>query len=188
MTRKILLFIPLLFASLLTSCTRDQTQVQVVHTPLLTFTLNGTATWTAGNYSFAPVYQVVVYPQDTLLRPQVYNRYSLQATGKDEVGDIYQILITFDAADKNQLIGTYATQYNALGGLAQVQLFNLTNASALEAFSLCSGNLANAVFQVKNQSVTENLITGTFQLSLCNTRDTTTRVSITNGIFENVTY
>src|ERR1035438_2678885 len=138
MIRKLFLLVQLFIGPVLTSCTRDQTQVQIVHIPLLTFNLNGTSLWTANTYSFAPVYQVVGYPQDTLLRPQIYNRYSMQGTGKDDAGKIYQIIVTFDAADKNQLIGTYGTRYNAQMGLSQVQLFNLTNTNALEAFSLCA--------------------------------------------------
>ena len=188
MMRRLIIPGLIFFGSMFTGCTKDQTTVQVVHPQLLTFNINGTSVWTAATYSFAPAYQVVVYPADTLLPAQLYNRYTMQATGKDELGDSYQLNVTFDAAGTNQLIGTYSPLYTAQTGLAQVQLFNLTNSNDLVAYNLVTDSSANNFFQVRNQSQPQKLITGAFQMTLRNIRDTTLKINITNGIFNNIKY
>lgn len=169
-------------------CTKDETVVQVIHTPLFTCNLNGTSVFVANNYSFSPVYKVVAYPQDTTLPAQVYNRFTMQAIGSDDSGNNYQLIITFDAADKNQLIGSYSPFYSKQMGLSQVQLYNLTNSNNPIAYSLCQDSLAKDVFQIRNQSQSQNLITGAFHMTICNSRDTTVKISISNGIFNNIKY
>src|ERR1017187_1930461 len=144
--RKLFIFCPLFFGLLFFSCTRDETTVQIIHNPLMTFSLNGTSIWKADTYSFAPVSQVVVYPKDTLLAGQLYYRFTMQGTGKDNVGNSYQLIITFDATDVNQLIGSYSPFYTSQMGLSQVQLFNLTHSNNLSAYNLCQDSLASAVF------------------------------------------
>lgn len=180
--------LPLLFLFLfLSGCSDEQTSVQIIRTPSLTFNLNGSS-WKADNYSFAPISKVVVYPQDTTLPGQLYNRFSLQATGRDSAGNTYQLFITFDAIDVNQLSGIYSPFYTPQRGLSQVQLYNLTNSNNLSAYTLCADNLANAVFQIQKQNIDETLITGVFQMTLCNSRDTTEKINITNGIMKDIKY
>ena len=186
--RNLFIFCSLFFGLVFFSCARDQTTVQIIHNPFMTFSLNGTSVWKADTYSFAPISRVVVYPKDTLLAGQLYNRFTIQSTGKDNLGNSYQLIITFDATDVNQLIGSYSPSYTSQMGLSQVQLFNLTNSNNLSAYNLCQDSVASAFFRVQNQSQAESLISGVFHMTLCNTRDTTLRMSITNGIFNNIKY
>jgi len=188
MKKKLLLF-PIFFLFLIFSgCSDEQTTVTIVRTPSLTFNLNGGSLWKADNYSFSPISKVVVYPQDTTLPGQLYNRFSLQATGNDSAGNTYQLFITFDAVDVNQLSGIYSPLYTSQKGLAQVQLYNLTNSNNLSAYTLYAGDLANAVFQIQKQDLDQTLITGVFKMTLSNSRDTTQKVYITNGIMKDITY
>lgn len=187
--KKILQFLPLLsLLIILSGCSDEQTSVQIIRTPSLTFNFNNTSSWKADNYLFSPVSKVVVYPQDTSLPGQLYNRFSLQATGRDSIGNTYQLFISFDAVDVNQLSGVYSPFYTSQRGLAQVQIYNLTNSNNLSAYNLCVVNLANAVFQIQKQNINETLITGTFHMTLCNSRDSSDKINITNGIMKDIKY
>jgi hypothetical protein len=169
-------------------CSHDETTVQILRTPLLTFNFNGSSPWKADNYSFARVSKVVVYPADTSQTGQLFNRYMLQGTGKDSAGNTYQLIITFDNTDANLLTGTYKPHYTNQTGLSQVQLFNLTNSNDLAAYNLCANDTSNAVLQIQKQKADERLITGSFQMMLCNSRDSSKKINITNGIIKDIKY
>ena len=187
MKKRNLLFL-LFIGIIIKSCSNDATTVQIIHTPLFTFNLNGTSPWTASTYSFTSISKVVVYPADTSQPGQLYNRLTLQGSGKDSSGNVYQINISFDAANVNQLVGVYNTLHTAQSGLGDVQLFNLTNSNDLSVYNLCNDNISNAVLQIQKQSQDESLITGSFQMTLCNSRDTTQKLNITNGILKDIKY
>ena len=72
----------LLVSFLFSSCTSDQTTVQIIRSPLLKFDLSPVNSWKADGYSLSQPSQVVEYPQDTSLPAQFYDRYVLTGTGK----------------------------------------------------------------------------------------------------------
>ena len=186
--KKTLLLITNILVIFFLSCSSDETTVQIVRTPLLTFDFNATTAWKADKYSFGPVTQVVVYPSDTAQAGQLFSRFTLQGSGKDASGNTYQLIITFDAADNAQLTGVYSSDYDLQRGLYEVHLYNLTNSNNLSAYSLCQESRANAFLQIQKQNKEERLITGSFQMTLCNSRDTTEKLNITNGILKDIKY
>lgn len=129
-----------------------------------------------------------MYPDDPTLPGQLYNRLTLQASGSDEAGHDLQLIISFDVADATNLVGNYTPAYTPERGLAQAQLFDLTNSSELASYNLCEDNLATASFQVQKQKLDEHLISGIFQMTLCDTRDSTIKINITNGIITDIKY
>ncbi len=179
----------LLFCICLAGCTKDVTTVQVVRNPLIKFEFNGgTDSWQSSTYAFTSISKVVVYPQDTTKPGQLYNRITFQSSGKDNSGNTLQLIVAFDAVDITQLTGVYNSSYTTQRGLAQVQLYNLTDNSNLAAYSLCDQTISNAAFQIEKQKPDEKLITGTFHLTLCDARDSTKKINITNGVFTDLTY
>ena len=185
------IFTPLFSAVIFLSfsgCTTDQTTVQILRTPLLQFDLSQSNAWKADNYSIVNTSKVVVYPQDSALPAQLYDRYTLQGTGNDDSGHTYQLVITFDISDSSQLIGIYKTDYSSQRGLAQVQLFDLTNKSNLSVYNLCADGMENDVLQIQKQKPDEQIITGAFQMTLCNSRDTTQKITIMNGTIKDLKY
>ena len=181
----LLLFLAPLF---LFSCTSDQTTVQIIRTPLLKFDLGPSNSWKADDYSITKTSKVVAYPQDPSLPAQLYDRYNLQGSGKDDSGHTYQLVITFDVGQNAQLVGIYKTAYTADRGLAQVQLFDLTNKNDLGVYNLCSDDLQNDVLQIEKQKPDEQIITGAFQMTVCNSRDTTQKLTIMNGTIKDLKY
>jgi hypothetical protein len=169
-------------------CSPDVTTVQVIRNPLIKFDYNGNDTWQTTQYSFGAVSSVVVYPQDTTQPAQVYNRFTFESLGKDSAGNMLQLIITFDAVNINDLTGIYSSSYTSKRGLAEVQLYNLTDNANLAAYSLCSHTTSNAEFAIDKQKPDEKLITGTFHVTLCDLRDTTKKLSVTNGAFTDITY
>lgn len=186
--KKIFLYLSFFIAIFFVGCSHDETTVQIIRTPIISFNFNGNSSWKADNYSFAAVTKVVVYPQDTTQASQLFNRFTLQGLGRDNTGNNYQLIITFDAVDVNQLVGVYSPLYTPQRGLSQVQLFNLTNSNTLSAYNLCQGNMANNILQIQKQSTDERLITGSFQMTLCNARDSTQKIIITNGLLKDINY
>ncbi len=187
MTKKLLLF-TLIISVYLLGCTPDITTVQVVRNPVIKFDYNSTSSWQYSNYSFSPVSKTVVYPTDTTKPGQLYNRLTLQATGKDNTGKTLQLIITFDAVDVDQLVGLYTTEYTTQRGLAQVQLFNVTDENNLAAYELCADHLDAASLFIQKQKNDERLISGSFQMQLCNQRDSTEHFDISNGVVTDITY
>jgi hypothetical protein len=179
----------LLFCICLAGCTKDVTTVEVVRNPLIKFNIDSAnASWQSSNYTFSSISKVVVYPQDTTKPGQLYNRITFQSSGKDNSGNTLQLIVAFDAVDLTQLSGVYTSSYTTQRGLAQVQLYNLTNSSNLAAYSLCDQSISNAEFQIEKQDPDEQLITGSFHMTLCGARDSTNKINITNGIFTDLTY
>ena len=185
---KIYTIVFFLTSAFLFGCTPDVTTVQVIRHPTITFSYDATSMWQDNSYSFAPVTQTVVYPQDTTRPGQIYHRQTLQAMGKDDKGNSLQLIITFDMADESQFVGTYTTDYTTQRGLAQVQLFNVTDANNLSAYNLCRANLSDAVLNIEKQKPDERLISGSFRMTLCNQRDSTEKITITNGVLTDITY
>lgn len=180
-----LFILPFLF---LLGCSNDQTTIQIIRNPQFTFSFSATNQWIATSYSIKNISQVVVYPQDTTQRAQLYDRYVLQGTGKDDSGRTFQLLITFDLTDSSQLVGTYTPAYNSQRGLAQVQLYNLSNKNDLSVYNLCNDNLNTAVLQIQKQKPDERIITGAFQMMLCNSRDSTQKLNIMSGSLKDLKY
>ncbi len=87
-----------------------------------------------------------------------------------------------------QLVGTYTPLHNLQRGLAQVQLFDLTNGNDLMAYELCNDVVPGSIFQVQKLSQAEQIMTGNFQFTLCNVRDTTQKITLTNGTFTDIKY
>jgi len=90
--------------------------------------------------------------------------------------------------DVSHLIGIYSPVYSTERGLADVRLFNLTNSNDLSAFNLCDFNISNATFQIQKQDITEQLIKGVFQMTLCDARDSTKKINIINGTLTDIHY
>jgi hypothetical protein len=179
------MFLMLCAALFLFAGCSTKTTVQVPRHPLMQFNYDALL-WTDTRYLFETPFQVVAYPADTLLPGGEYTRYSLQAVGQDSKGNTLQLNIVFDVSDAAQLVGTYKPAYTAFNGLAQVQLFNLGN-NSFSDYGLCS-NDTTSIFQIQRQSETEKLIAGNFQMSLCNARDTSQKIFITNGILTDINY
>lgn len=185
MKKKLLLLT--LGVSLIFGCAKDETTIQVLRTPVLSFQLNDSSTWKADTYLFTPVSKVVVYPSDTSQSAVLFNRYTLQATGKSTNGKTYQLIFSIDNATSNLLTGTYAPKYTGQAGLAQVQLYDVTNSNDLAAYSLCD-NDSDAIIEIQKQKADERIVTGNFHLTLCNTRDSTNKLHLTNGIIKDIKY
>jgi hypothetical protein len=182
---KLLLFFT---AVIFAGCTSDQTTVQIIRTPLLQFDLSSSNSWKANDYSITNTSKVVVYPHDTTVPAQLYDRYTLQGSGKDQSGHAYQLVITFDVSESSSLVGIYKSDYTKDRGLAQVQLFDLTDKNNLAVYNLCTDDLQNDVLQVQKEKSDEKIITGVFQMTVCNSRDTTQKLNILNGTIKDLKY
>ena len=185
---KVLRFSLLLVTVFLFSCSSDQTTVQIIRSPLLQFNLSSSNTWKADNYSLIKTSQVVEYPQDTTLPAQFYDHYVLTGSGKDDSDHTYQLTVNFDLVSGIQLVGLYKKAYTSERGLGDVQLVDMTDKKNLAVYNLCAEDLPNDILQIEKQKPDERIITGSFQMTVCNSRDTTQKLNITNGIIKDLKY
>ncbi|MEO5889630.1 MAG: hypothetical protein ABIQ31_05220 [Ferruginibacter sp.] len=185
---KLIAFVFLIVCSIFSGCTRDNVTVQVVRHPLLKFDFNATESWTANSVAFGPISKVVVYPNDTTSQAIVYSRLTMNSTGRSTGGADLQFIISIDLLDPAQLKGQYTTLYSVTKGLAEVKLYNVTDNNNLSAYSLCSDNVIKSQFQIDRQNNTERLISGVFQMTLCNDRDSTQKITLVNGTFTDIRY
>ncbi len=177
--------LPLLIIILFLSACSKETTVQVIRNPLIEFT-SSLGLWKADNYSLTKPVQVVGYPANSSQSGQVYKRFTLHANGKNDKGEDLQLNIVFDAENIDQLKGIYRPTYTSEKGLYEVQLFTLDN-NNLSAYSICTSSSAS-MLQIQRQSQTERLISGTFQMELCNVRDPTQKIQISDGIIKDIHY
>jgi hypothetical protein len=169
---------------ILTGCSKEALTVQVIRNPVISFDTDSVS-WRADNYFFTgPARAVVFLPNSPT--GALYNRFTLQAAGKDTRGNNLQLNIVFDAVDSNRLSGFYRPSYNPERGLQETRLYNI--GSTLSAYSLCIRDTANAVLRVQKQSISERLITGTFEMTVCNIQDTTQKIRIRNGVITDIRY
>jgi RecG-like helicase len=169
-------------------CSKSTVTVEVVRHPSLTFDFNNSSSWKADNTLFEAVTKVVVYPNDTTSQAILYNRLTLKSAGHANTGENLQFIVNFDVIDQSELVGEYTPVYTVKNGLADAKLYDLTNANNLSAYNLCYDNVIKSKFQIQRQNKQERLISGIFQMTVCNTRDSTQKISITNGTFTDIRY
>ncbi|MEO7768187.1 MAG: hypothetical protein ABIS01_12200 [Ferruginibacter sp.] len=185
--RKSYLLVLILFSIVYYSCSPDELTVQVIRNPSIKFNLNG-ASWKSDKYSFSSPSMIVVYPNDTTQPGKFYNRIILQSTGRDNNNKNLQLIVSFDNVDANQLVGIYTPFHTPVRGIASAQLYDLTNANDLKAYQLCNDNSMASSFQIQKQKPDERLVSGVFQITMCNIRDTTQKIQITDGTFTDIKY
>lgn len=168
------------------ACSREEAIVQIVRNPLIQFS-SSSFSWKADSYSFRDPVQVVQYPANVSQAGKVYTRYTMQATGRDDRGQRLQLTLSFDASDIPRLTGEYRPTYTANRGLAGVQLYNLEQGS-LASYRLSDADTATARLLIQRQSETEKLLSGSFQMTLSDERDTTKKIVITNGVLNDVRF
>lgn len=178
--RKFYLFIIVILCFV--GCTRESTTIQIIRNPVIEF-LTDSASWQADDYSISQPSKVVEYPANAGTG-RLYNRFTLNAFGKDSRGRNLQLIIVFDAVDATRLTGIYSPVYSLTSGLKDIQIFNLEN-NNLASYSLCG---SNAQFRIVKQSTRERLVAGIFNATVCNVRDTTNKINITNGVFTDIRY
>lgn len=168
------------------ACSREELTVQVVRNPLIKFTAQN-FTWKADSYSFRNPIQVVKYPANVGQSGKVYTRYTMQAFGRDANGQRLQLNLSFDASGVSRLTGVYSPTYTEQRGLAGVQLYNLEE-NSLASYRLSTNDTASSRLVIQRQSQSENLLAGTFQMTIVNERDSTMKIVITDGMFNDVRY
>lgn len=168
------------------ACSRDETTIQIIRNPLIEFS-SPAFNWRADSYSFRNPLQVVQYPGSTSQSGRVYTRYTMQAIGLDSRGQRLQLNLSFDASEIPRLTGEYRPTYTANRGLAAVQLYNLDQ-SSLAAYRLIPADTASARLVITRQSQSEQLLSGTFQMTLSDERDPTKKIVITNGVLNDVRF
>jgi hypothetical protein len=85
-------------------------------------------------------------------------------------------------------VGLYKPDYTVERGLGDVQIVDMTDKKNLEGYNLCAEGLQNDILQIEKQKPDERIITGGFQMTLCNSRDTTQKLNILNGIIKDLKY
>lgn len=168
------------------ACSRDEVIVQIVRNPLIQFSSTN-FNWKADSYSFRNPLQVVQYPANASQSGKVYTRYTLQATGRDDKGQRLQLNLSFDASEIPRLTGEYRPTYTANRGLAGVQLYNLEQ-NSLASYRLIPADTATARLVIERQSQSEQLLSGTFQMTLSDERDPSRKIVITDGVLNDVRF
>lgn len=168
------------------SCSPDQTQIQIVRHPLLSFVIDSQSIQAQQFRWSQPVF-VAVYPSDTSHYALPYYRYTLQAAGSLNPGTTFQPSILFDVRDTLQWSGNYTPVYTLNGGLHNVILYQIDSAQHITTYSLQPSS-TESVFTISRQGKTERLIAGSFAFVLHNDQDTSQILRIQQGQFADLSY
>jgi hypothetical protein len=173
----------------LAACSDDIGTIKIKRDGFLTFNINGTE-WKATTFKVSEGPYVVVYvDQPNAGRPFI--RYALIAQGTNPEGLIFQLSLVFDLKTKENFVGLYSTTYSVEGGgLNQIILNQETSKGSglYTDYRLCLAQDQPAVVDIKRQSTEEKLVLGNFSGKLCLTSNESESISLSNGIFADITY
>lgn len=152
------------FMLLLVSCSDDLALIKPERKTLVEFSVQGTEElWQANKIQIVkgpPVVKLIGSPTQA----HTFNRFFLIAEGESPNKESFVLVITFDAADQNEMRHRYTTTYDTQGGLNQITLITQTNGE-YTASELCTESIS--AFEIKRQSRDEKLLSGEFSGELC---------------------
>ncbi|MHC1777042.1 MAG: hypothetical protein AB9834_16700 [Lentimicrobium sp.] len=170
-----------------TSC-RDKIDLfEIERQGTLSFSTDNIVTQHADDVHFYKGKQVLYYYDvDTY---EFYNRYLLEARGKDDKGADVVLSIEIDFLIDQDYIGVYrpAYEYN-LGGIYSINLLKIDSTGNFRSYSQDPGFLAEDYLQIEKQSQEEKLILGKFFFRLVCEQDPSEKLTLYQGIFKDIYY
>lgn len=120
---------------------------------------------------------------------EFYNRYLLEARGKDEKGADVVLSIEIDFLIDQDYVGIYRPTYEYnLGGIYSINLLKIDSTGNFRSYSQDPEFLAEDYLQIEKQSKEEKLILGKFFFRLMNEQIPSEKLSLYQGIFKDISY
>lgn len=168
-------------------CNKAIDNVSIIRSPFLNVQVNDTLFKSEGFKLNEPI-SAVAYLSDTAKTGSKVYRYAYQNTlvTANSSGTPLQLIISFDTDKKTAFQGIYTTAYTSKGGLFEVTALKTIDQVHYIKYVLVPN--ANNKFEITRQGNNERIFAGQFHFELQNQKDSTDRLSFTNGKFEDINY
>ncbi|ASB49819.1 hypothetical protein [Alkalitalea saponilacus] len=188
---KLLKFFILIFI-VVTGCGTDIETISIEREGVLSFRVEGQSeTWRSRDMMFYPGQSVVVEFDDETLPSVLFRRYYLVFEGKSPDGMEFELSISLDVKDTDDLRHRYTSSYHPnRGGLHDVSLIVIEkgNPNRYYMAGLCESAREDAFFEIDRQKADEQIIAGGFRAELCFIHDTDSLFSIYDAEFKDIEY
>lgn len=175
----------MLAGAILMSCGDDLELISVERNALVEFSVTGSeASWKSRSIRVIPgpsVVKSVGEPAQAIM----FKRYFMIAQGSTPDGQNFELTITFDVANKNDLRHQYTPVYDAQGGLDQVTLITQTS-NQYTVREVCTA-ATGVFFEIDRQSREEKLLSGNFNVQVC-VEDSADVITISQATFRDINY
>ena len=180
------IFLIFLAGIFISSCQQYSESITIQRNPFIRAEINGTP-WSTKNYVSRYLGKIVYYEDQNDLTGDLYNRVSITALSPS--GEPDQLQLTIDVLNINNMVGEYNTTYTAKGGINEIQWVDkATSPGFFPVFTLCNPVVGTSKIIISRQEITEKLINGTFEVTLCERTDPNQILSITKGEFKDLSY
>ncbi len=176
----------LLLILLISSCNTYQ-EVEILRFGRLEANING-ENWSTNRFETTGYNTVVVYVSDQDDSGTVFTRFTIDAIGTQPDGRDRQLSFTLDFTNISELRNRYTEDYNEDGGLHQISLYDEQSDGRIKIYQLCNPSSENDFFEIRRQSAEERLISGDFNVTLCNPLDPTDQITLSAGDFRDLRY
>lgn len=180
---------------ILSGCGTDIETITMQRYEAFTFSIEGdNETWRSKSFNFYPGQSVVKEftkesePDVTVL----LRRYYLVFEGTSPQGEDFELSVTLDIGDEQDMRHLYTTEYHPRkGGLHQISMI-LTEKSGNETVytmaELCPDSAGDAFFEIERQNTEEQLIAGSLEANLCFEEPSGEQLWIFNAHFKDIEY
>lgn len=190
---KRLFTLPFILVMVFSGCGSDIETISVQRTGIFTFQVEGEdEIWRSTRFNFYPGQSVVREFTDETTVSVLFRRYYLVFEGSSPQGDDFELSVTLDIGDEQDMRHVYTKEYHRRkGGLHQMSMI-LTESSGSEKVyrmaELCPEGADDAFFEIDRQNTEEELIAGTLAASLCFEDAETGQLQLMNAQFKDIEY
>lgn len=181
----------LLVCSGLVSCTNDLEILSVQREGLLIASVEGEETpWKSTEYYVFQGQSIVKEFVDPTPVSILFKRYYFIFEGRTPDNHTFELTIAIDLVDNSDMRHRYSSQYTVeKGGLHQIELILKKEGTPVtyETAILCADSQDDAFFEIKRQTQTERLVTGSFRGVLC-VATPSSIINITSAEFKDIAY
>ncbi len=185
--------LPFIMVLMFSGCGSDIETISMQRTGIFTFNVEGEdETWRSSSFNFYPGQSVVKEFTGETTVSILFRRYYLVFEGTSPQGNDFELSVTLDIGDEQDMRHLYSTEYNRRkGGLHQVSMI-LTESSGQEKVfrmaDLCPDSSEEAFFEIDRQNTEEQLIAGTLAASLCFEDAEAGQLQLMNAQFKDIEY
>ena len=180
------IFLIFLTGIITSSCQQYTESISIQRNPFIKAEIDG-ENWQTTDYVSRYLGKIVYYEDENDVTGEIFNRISVTALSPS--GEPDQLQLTIDVVNINNMVGEYNTTYTARGGINEVTWVDkATTPGFFPVYTLCQPLASSGKIIINRQEPNEKLITGTFEVTLCERTNSGQVLTIKKGEFKDLSY
>jgi hypothetical protein len=180
-----MIYVVLIYTSLfLGACEPSSESVRIQRNPMIKANING-ENWQTKEYIPVSLGKTVYYEDMNDATGVLYERLHLTIFNNAQYPQQLQFII--DVKDPKNMIGEYGMIYTEGGGIHEVMWTDhAASPDFYPLFSICEAFEPTVKIVIEKQSTSEKLISGTFEMTLCDRTNAGNTLIISQGEFKDI--